>query len=99
MTEEQKKLIYSRLDQAREILQDAKLLLDNGSLLSAVNRFYYACFYSVEALLRVRGLSSSKHTGIRSLFNQHLVKPGIVPTEYGQFYSLIFKRRHEKDIG
>jgi len=41
-----------------------------------VNRLYYACFYAVSALLIQQGLSSSKHTGVRSLFNRHYVKTG-----------------------
>jgi uncharacterized protein (UPF0332 family) len=38
-------------------------------------------FYEVLALLHTKNLSSSKHTGVRALFNEHFVKAGIVPKE------------------
>ena len=45
-----------RLEQAQEVLEDAKFLLDsNRGTLSAVNRCYYAMFYAVLALLQQAG--------------------------------------------
>ena len=62
-----------------------------------MNRLYYACFYAVSALLIQQGLSSSKHTGIRSLFNRHYVKTGKVAKEMAQIYNDLFERRQESD--
>jgi len=42
-------------------------------------------FYSVLALLIYEPYSSSKHSGIRSLFHQNFVKTGVVDTEFGNF--------------
>ncbi len=42
-----KAVIEYRLKRARESLSDAQHLLQSNSLLSSVNRIYYAMFYSV----------------------------------------------------
>lgn len=77
---DQQQLIYFRLQQAKETLRDAHLLLDQGgSLVSIINRSYYAMFYAVLALLTDLGKESSKHSGMISLFDQHFVKSGKFP--------------------
>lgn len=90
-------VIRYRREKAKQVLKDALLLAEKGSLLSAVNRIYYACFYEVSALLLAKGLSSPKHTGIRSLFNKNFVKTGIIPNAMGEFYGKMFEFRHEGD--
>jgi uncharacterized protein (UPF0332 family) len=64
---------------------------------ACVNRLYYACFYAVSALLVRHGLSSSKHTGVRRLFNQHYVKMGEIPKDLARTYNDLFERRQEGD--
>lgn len=97
MKEETRTLILYRIERARESLEEAKILLEKGYTNTFVNRIYYACFYSVTALLLSRGLSSAKHSGIRSLFHQNFVKPGIVITELGQLYDKLFDNRQKGD--
>jgi uncharacterized protein (UPF0332 family) len=90
-------LIRYRLERAQESLDDARLLADAGSWNTCVNRLYYGCFYAVSALLARDGLASSRHTGIRSLFNRHDVRTGIVPRELARLYNDLFERRQESD--
>jgi uncharacterized protein (UPF0332 family) len=90
-------LIKYRREKAAETIEDARILFEKRRLSSAVNRIYYALFYEVNALLKTRELVSSKHTGVRALFNMHFVKPGIVPVEIGKFYSKMFDFRQEGD--
>jgi uncharacterized protein (UPF0332 family) len=71
MKSEEIDLVRHRVTRAEETLEDARLVLEQGHLHSAVNRLYYACFYIVSALLFTEGLSSSKHSGVRSLFDRH----------------------------
>jgi len=97
MKPEQRAYITYRLERARGTLGEARMLLDAGCLHAAVNRLYYACFYAVSALLLSEGRSSSKHTGIRALFNREWVKTGRVPAEMGTFYRALFDHRHEAD--
>ena len=69
MTEGQKDLIRYKLNRAEETLAEAKLMIQSNHPYGATNRIYYACFYAVTALLLTRNLSSSKHSGVVSLFN------------------------------
>lgn len=62
-----------------------------------VNRLYYSCFYAVTALLVQHGLSSSKHTGIRSLFNREFIKTKIIPKKMAVLYNDLFEKRQEGD--
>ena len=97
MKEETRTLITYRLERARESLEEANILLERGYGNTFVNRLYYACFYAVSALLLTKGLSSAKHSGIRSLFHQNFVKSGLVKTELAQFYDMLFDNRQKGD--
>jgi uncharacterized protein (UPF0332 family) len=90
-------VVRYRLQRAREALEDARVLADASRWAACVNRLYYACFYAVSALLLQDGLSSAKHTGVRSLFNRHFVKTDKVPRELAQTYNDLFARRQESD--
>lgn len=90
-------LINYRRSKAGGMLRDARTLLETGSLSSAVNRIYYALFYEVTALLMTKDMSSSKHSGVRSLFNEHFVKTGLVDTDYGKFLSVMYDFRQKGD--
>ena len=47
-----RQILAYRLERAKETLQDAHLLLDQGgSPGSIINRSYYAMYYAVQALL------------------------------------------------
>jgi uncharacterized protein (UPF0332 family) len=95
--EEIRVLVTYRLERARESLEEARILLDRGYGNTFVNRLYYACFYAVSALLLTKGLSSAKHSGIRSLFHQNIVKSGLVDLESGQLYDKLFDNRQKSD--
>ena len=64
---------------------------------ACANRLYYACFYAVTALLAEKSLASSKHSGVKGLFNRHFVKTGDVSKEKGAFYNNLFEARQEGD--
>jgi len=51
----------------------------------------------VNALLISKGLSSSKHSGVRALFNREFINKGLVAKENGRFYFEMFKRRQAGD--
>lgn len=54
-------------------------------------------FYAVNGLLLTKGLSSSKHSGIRTLFNKEFINKGLIEIELGRFYSDMFDRRQKGD--
>lgn len=90
-------LVKYRLEKAKNTLSDAKIYIDRASLNSTVNRIYYAMFYAVNALLLTKGLSSSKHSGIRALLNREFVNKGLLDKDWGRFYSDMFDNRQEDD--
>lgn len=97
MTEDVRKLIEYRLEQAAETLEAAKQLAAAGHSRDAVNRAYYAMFYCGLALLASRGLGASKHSGVLSLFNRHFVKTGQFPRDYGRHLREAFELRQGCD--
>jgi len=90
-------LIEYRKKRAIETLEEAKLLFNNNKIYATVNRIYYSLFYAVISLLLVKNLSSSKHSGVKALFNKEFVKTGIIPVKYGQFYNAMFEFRQRGD--
>ena len=92
-----KELIQYRIKRAHDTLEDARILSKAQRWNACINRLYYACFYAVTALLAQRGLHSSKHSGVRSLFNSHFVKTQKVPKHFATTYNDLFERRHESD--
>jgi len=97
MMKANKELALYRLQKARETLKDARILAGASRWNPCVNRLYYACFYAVSALLIQEGLSSSKHSGVRSLFSQHFVKTNKVSKETAHIFNDLFERRQEGD--
>lgn len=97
MTEEQRALVLHRLARAREAIEEARVLLATKHANACVNRLYYACFYAVSALLLTEGRASSKHSGVRSLFMQHWVKPGKVAVPQARLYRQLFENRQQGD--
>ena len=71
--------------------------LEKGHANTFINRLYYACFYAVSALLLANGLSSAKHSGIRSLFHRNFIRPGIIDIELGQLYDRLYDSRQKAD--
>jgi len=97
VTEWSKNLVTYRLARADETLEDARILAKAKRWNACLNRLYYACFYAVSALLVRDGLSSSKHAGVRGLFNQNYVKTGNVTKQLARIYNDLFERRQEGD--
>ena len=97
MTASNRDLIVYRLQRCVESLEDAHLLADAKRWNPCVNRLYYACFYAVSALLVQEGMSSSRHSGIRSLFNRHFVKTGKINADTARIFNDLFERRQEGD--
>ena len=97
MKKESIDLAKYRLEKAKNTFLDAKKYIKDATLDSTVNRIYYAMFYAVNALLITKGLFSSKHSGVRSIFNQKFIKTGLIDKDFGKFYSNMFDNRQEGD--
>ncbi len=94
---EGQELINYRIDRAKSSLQEARLLKENKFYHAAANRLYYACFYVVNVLFLKYNFLTSKHSGVRSIFNQKFVKPGIISSESGKLFNELFIFRQEAD--
>lgn len=97
MTPELRALVEYRLSQSRDALRAAERLLESRLWRDAINRSYYAQFYAVLALLALRGLGTSKHSGAISLFDREFVRTGVFPKELSQALHRSFETRQEAD--
>jgi uncharacterized protein (UPF0332 family) len=97
MTDVNPALIQYRLERARVTLDEARALVANGFTHGATNRLYYACFYAVNALLHAEGLAAARHSGVRSLFGQHFIRTGRLPSGLGELYNELYEARQETD--
>lgn len=90
-------LIHSRIARATESLEEADVLAGTYHWNGCVNRLYYACFYAVSALMARDGVSSSKHTGVRSFLNQQYIRTGCIEPDLGKFFNTLFDMRLDGD--
>jgi len=94
---EKKDLVRYRYEKAQDTLEAAELLFKENKLSHAVNRYYYAVFYCIQALLVTIDLSSQKHSGVIGFFNRHFVKSGIFDKKYAKIAVHIFEERNDAD--
>jgi uncharacterized protein (UPF0332 family) len=85
------------LENAHATVDRINLYIDNDDLCTAVSRMYYACFYSVSALLLHKGIKVDSHSGIRQMLGLHYVKPGMFPAGLSRFYTELYNSRIEGD--
>ena len=65
-----------RLEIAEELLQESKLLLEQGAYKSANNRAFYAIEKSIKALLASIEIEVQTHNGGLKQFNYHFIYNG-----------------------
>lgn len=85
------------LENAREMVEVAQVMLDNDFYSSAINRSYYAIFYATNALLITQEVSNKKHSGVLSDFRRLFVKTGIMDSSLSRIYGKAFEDRNEGD--
>ena len=72
-------LAKARIERAKELLEDAELLLERGSYASANNRAYYALEKACNGLLASAQIPSKSHRGVIAQFNQYFVSNNQTP--------------------
>ena len=95
--EQKQTLIKYRIEQAKETVFDAQILIKNEKYRSAVNRIYYAMFYITLALGLKYGFETSKHLQLIGWFNKNFVKEGKIQEKYGKMLRETYKHRQEGD--
>ncbi len=99
MGEPRLELSIYRLNDAKEKVKGAELLLNNGLYKDSISRSYYAMLSATRALLAMEGLDSHKHSGVISLFNHNFVKTGAVSKDLGRLLMNAKDYREKGDYG
>lgn len=91
-------LIKLSLEKANQALISAEENLKNKQLETALNRNYYAIFYSVLALGYKYDFVTSKHSKLIGWFNKKFIhEENIFSDEMFKIYSKAFERRQKSD--
>ena len=93
----QKDYAKYRLERAKEDLDAARFLFDNGSYRAANNRAYYAIFHSLRAVLAFDNFDSKKHSGVISEFRRRYIKEGVFQEKMSQMIGSAFVIRNASD--
>lgn len=95
--EQRETLVRLRMQDARQAVEDAQVLLDRGSLRGAANRIYYSMFYAISALALARGVAFKTHAGLISFFQREFVSTNLFGREHGRALQKAFDDRSEAD--
>lgn len=94
---DRKAIVAYRIENAHKELSALQVLIENELWNNAMSRLYYACFYSVTALLVSAGIETQTHKGVRSMFALHFIKNGKLSSEWNIFYTRLLENRHIGD--
>lgn len=94
--EEKSRLIRIRLAKAEESYQIAEEMYADHPAFS-INRYYYALYYAISAVLVFTTSESKSHKGIITAFNKELVKPGYFNKDDGRLLMKVFQWRTKSD--
>lgn len=90
-------LIELHRQKATQALATMRQTFAAGDLSAALNRAYYACFYSASALFLQRGQTFVKHKGLKAAIHRDLVAGGLLPVRLGAAFDRIMEGRQEAD--
>lgn len=99
MSEEIKAILKEYLNNAREKISSARILLEHKKYDDSVSRSYYAVFHCVQALLLSAGLKAESHSGARHLFGLHFIKTGKFDKKYARYLKNLKDDRENGDYG
>lgn len=94
-----KDYIQYRINLAKETLQAAIVLAENGHWISVMNRLYYVCYYAISALLYKDDINATTHSGVKRQFSKYYIVTGKIDKSLGKVYAKIFDLRHKGDYG
>ncbi len=87
-----------RLDKAKETLQTAKKIFEDGKdFTSANNRAYYAIFYAIRAVLATEEIDFKRHKDVIAYFNKEYVNKEIFPKMIGKKIAQAQRVRDDSD--
>ncbi len=77
-------LVKHRLNQAKENLEEAKILYSSNKYKGANNRAYYSIFHVIRSILALEPIDFKKHKDVIGYFNKNYVKTEIFPRNMGR---------------
>ena len=87
-----------RLNKAKETLETAKMIFNDGKdFTSANNRAYYAIFYAIRAVLAIEEIDFKRHRDVLAYFNKEYVNEGKFPKMIGRKISQAQRVREDSD--
>lgn len=95
--EERNSLVILQLEKAKVFLKQADEMFDLKYWDIASNRYYYACFHAVQALLIQNGLSCKTHDGLIACFGLNFIKTGKISARLGSFLARMEQLRQKGD--
>ena len=96
MTED---LIHLRVQQATDSLAEARLLVERGMRLGAMDRIYFTMFYCACALLATKEFGPSRDGNVAGKFQREFVKTGLIPAEIGERFKRATQLHTDSDLG
>ena len=90
-------LIRYRLDNAKDKLESAEILLNAGKYKDSIGRSYYSIFSSVRAVLALDHVDFSKHAGVIAYFQKEYVKTQKFDTKFSKYLQNAFQIRNVCD--
>ncbi len=90
-------LMKYRLDNAKEKLESARILLDAGKYRDSIGRSYYAIFTAVRAVLANDKVDFSKHSGVIAYFQKEYIKSGKFDVKFSRYLQNAFQIRNSCD--
>lgn len=87
-----------RLNKAKETLETAKMIFNEGKdFTSANNRAYYAIFYAIRAVLAIDEIDFKRHKDVLAYFNKEYVNKEKFPKMIGRKISQAQRIREDSD--
>lgn len=86
-----------RYERSKEAFADARVLFEQKSFASSVNRSYYAIFHALRAVTALDGFDSGKHSGVIAYINKMYVKEGIFNRKLSKILDTAFRLREKAD--
>lgn len=97
LADEKVSLSKARFLNAKECLEDARLLAEGDRCKSLVNRSYYAIFHAMRAVLVLDEFDGKKHSGIIAEFRKQYIKTGVFQTKMSAVITKLFLARTNSD--
>lgn len=99
MSEQLRLLVEYRFSEAKQTLEEARILVNNRAYRGSINRSYYAMFYATMGLLSLKNIGSSKHSRVISFFDREFIKTGELSKDLSRSLHRAFEERQMSDYG